>query len=82
MYLSYTGRVGFYRFFVGVGFDRIRRLVARVALQSDDVELVVVNDPFISTDYMVWSLVSLSFDLVVSVIDLVSNPSILVSSVP
>nr|ACG33062.1 hypothetical protein [Zea mays] len=34
------------------GFGRIGRLVARVALQSDDVELVAVNDPFISTDYM------------------------------
>jgi len=28
-------------------------LVARVALQRDDVELVAVNDPFITTDYMV-----------------------------
>lgn len=56
MYLSYASRVGFYRFFVGAGFGRIGRLVARVALQSDDVELVVVNDRFISTDYMVWSL--------------------------
>lgn len=27
--------------------------MARVALQRDDVELVAVNDPFISTDYMV-----------------------------
>jgi hypothetical protein len=27
--------------------------VARVALQSEDVELVAVNDPFITTDYMV-----------------------------
>lgn len=35
------------------GFGRIGRLVARVALQRDDVELVAVNDPFISTDYMV-----------------------------
>ncbi|THG08174.1 hypothetical protein TEA_006181 [Camellia sinensis var. sinensis] len=34
------------------GFGRIGRLVARVALQSDDVELVAVNDPFITTDYM------------------------------
>jgi hypothetical protein len=40
-------------YFVGAGFGRIGRLVARVALQSDDVELVAVNDPFISTDYMV-----------------------------
>ncbi|KAL8465800.1 hypothetical protein ACS0TY_035055 [Phlomoides rotata] len=34
------------------GFGRIGRLVARVALLSDDVELVAVNDPFITTDYM------------------------------
>lgn len=37
----------------GEGFGRIGRLVARVALQRDDVELVAVNDPFITTDYMV-----------------------------
>ena len=30
-------------------------MVARVALQSSDIELVAVNDPFISTDYMVLS---------------------------
>uniref|UniRef100_M1BGW1 glyceraldehyde-3-phosphate dehydrogenase (phosphorylating) n=1 Tax=Solanum tuberosum TaxID=4113 RepID=M1BGW1_SOLTU len=35
-------------------FDRIGRLVARVALQRDDVELVAVNNPFISTDYMTY----------------------------
>ncbi|KAI5664935.1 hypothetical protein M9H77_24258 [Catharanthus roseus] len=34
------------------GFGRIGRLVARVALQRDDIELVAVNDPFISVDYM------------------------------
>lgn len=34
------------------GFGRIGRLVARVALTRDDIELVAVNDPFISTDYM------------------------------
>lgn len=28
-------------------------MVARVALQRNDVELVAVNDPFITTDYMV-----------------------------
>lgn len=38
---------------VSSGFGRIGRLVARVALQRDDVELVAVNDPFITTDYMV-----------------------------
>ncbi|KAK9090186.1 hypothetical protein Sjap_023363 [Stephania japonica] len=32
----------------------IGRLVARVALQRNDVELVAVNDPFISTDYMTY----------------------------
>ncbi|XP_074382384.1 glyceraldehyde-3-phosphate dehydrogenase GAPC1, cytosolic-like isoform X2 [Apium graveolens] len=36
------------------GFGRIGRLVARVILQSDDVELVAVNDPFITTDYMTY----------------------------
>ncbi|THU46164.1 hypothetical protein C4D60_Mb09t02070 [Musa balbisiana] len=35
-------------------FGRIGRLVARVALQSSDVELVAVNDPFITTDYMTY----------------------------
>ncbi|KAK6930873.1 Glyceraldehyde 3-phosphate dehydrogenase, NAD(P) binding domain [Dillenia turbinata] len=36
------------------GFGRIGRLVARVALQSPDIELVAVNDPFITTDYMTY----------------------------
>lgn len=36
-----------------VGFGRFGRLVARIALERDDIELVAVNDPFISTDYMV-----------------------------
>lgn len=54
MCLSYAGLVGFDRLCCWyTGFGRIGRLVARVALQSDDVELVAVNDPFISTDYMV-----------------------------
>lgn len=35
------------------GFGRFGRLVARVALERNDIELVAVNDPFISTDYMV-----------------------------
>ncbi|XP_010524280.1 PREDICTED: glyceraldehyde-3-phosphate dehydrogenase 2, cytosolic [Tarenaya hassleriana] len=40
---------------VGInGFGRIGRLVARVVLQSDDVELVAVNDPFITTEYMTY----------------------------
>ncbi|KAG7019726.1 Glyceraldehyde-3-phosphate dehydrogenase, cytosolic, partial [Cucurbita argyrosperma subsp. argyrosperma] len=37
-----------------MGFGRIGRLVARVALQRDDVELVAINDPFITTDYMTY----------------------------
>nr|AFK35824.1 unknown [Medicago truncatula] len=36
------------------GFGGIGRLVARVALKRDDVELVAVNDPFITTDYMTY----------------------------
>jgi glyceraldehyde 3-phosphate dehydrogenase len=44
---------------VCLGFGRIGRLVARVALESEDVELVAVNDPFISTDYMVIDVISL-----------------------
>eukprot|EP00249_Psilotum_nudum_P015414 c25315_g1_i1 orf=402-1424(-) len=36
------------------GFGRIGRLVARVVLERDDIELVAVNDPFISTEYMAY----------------------------
>ncbi|XP_057949494.1 glyceraldehyde-3-phosphate dehydrogenase 2, cytosolic-like [Malania oleifera] len=36
------------------GFGRIGRLVARIALQRNDVELVAVNDPFITADYMTY----------------------------
>ncbi|KAG6532239.1 hypothetical protein ZIOFF_006078 [Zingiber officinale] len=36
------------------GFERIGRLVTRVTLQSDHVELVAVNDLFITTDYMTY----------------------------
>ncbi len=36
------------------GFGRIGRLVARVALQRDDIELVAVNDPFITVEYMTY----------------------------
>lgn len=45
------------------GFGRIGRLVARVALQRDDVELVAVNDPFITTDYMAPTLFFILLDL-------------------
>jgi glyceraldehyde 3-phosphate dehydrogenase len=40
---------------VGInGFGRIGRLVARVILSREDVELVAVNDPFITTEYMTY----------------------------
>jgi glyceraldehyde 3-phosphate dehydrogenase len=35
------------------GFGRIGRLVARVCMDRDDIEVVAVNDPFISSEYMV-----------------------------
>ncbi|RWW75892.1 hypothetical protein BHE74_00016079 [Ensete ventricosum] len=51
--ISWFGFVG--KIKIGInGFGRIGRLVARVALQSSDVELVAVNDPFITTDYMTY----------------------------
>ncbi|MQM01177.1 hypothetical protein Taro_033926 [Colocasia esculenta] len=43
------------------GFGRIGRLVARAMLMSEDVELVAVNDPFISTDYMECGLIIINF---------------------
>jgi glyceraldehyde 3-phosphate dehydrogenase len=36
------------------GFGRIGRLVARVAAERDDIELVAVNDPFMDLGYMVY----------------------------
>jgi glyceraldehyde 3-phosphate dehydrogenase len=36
------------------GFGRIGRLVMRVALLRDDIEVVAVNDPFITNDYMAY----------------------------
>ncbi len=33
------------------GFGRIGRLVLRIALQSNDVDIVAINDPFIATEY-------------------------------
>ncbi|KAJ1544403.1 glyceraldehyde-3-phosphate dehydrogenase, partial [Saccharomyces cerevisiae] len=33
------------------GFGRIGRLVMRIALQRKNVEVVALNDPFISNDY-------------------------------
>ena len=38
------------------GFGRIGRLVLRAALTHDDVEVVALNDPFMSPDYMAYML--------------------------
>ena len=38
------------------GFGRIGRLVFRAALTHDDVEVVGVNDPFMTPDYMAYML--------------------------
>ena len=38
------------------GFGRIGRLVMRACLEREDVEVVAVNDPFVTTDYMVWQI--------------------------
>lgn len=40
---------------VGInGFGRIGRLVMRACIQRDDIEVVAVNDPFITADYMAY----------------------------
>ncbi|KAI5067319.1 hypothetical protein GOP47_0017847 [Adiantum capillus-veneris] len=40
---------------VGInGFGRIGRLVARVILQRDDIELLAINDPFLTTAHMAY----------------------------
>ncbi|KAK9926703.1 hypothetical protein M0R45_023916 [Rubus argutus] len=36
------------------GFGRIGRLVTRVVLQRDDIELVAINDPYVTADYIVY----------------------------
>jgi len=42
---------------VGInGFGRIGRLVFRASVERDNLEVVAVNDPFISADYMVYML--------------------------
>ena len=42
---------------VGInGFGRIGRLFFRAALERGDVEIVAVNDPFITVDYMIYML--------------------------
>ena len=42
---------------VGInGFGRIGRLVFRAACKRDDIDIVGINDPFISADYMAYML--------------------------
>ena len=42
---------------VGInGFGRIGRLVFRSSVSTPDIEVVGINDPFISPDYMVYML--------------------------
>ena len=42
---------------VGInGFGRIGRLVMRVSLERDNVDVVAVNDPFIDVEYMKYML--------------------------
>jgi len=42
---------------VGInGFGRIGRLVFRASVERDNLEVVAINDPFISVDYMVYML--------------------------
>ncbi len=38
------------------GFGRIGRLVMRASLEREDVEVLAINDPFISVDYMKYML--------------------------
>ena len=38
------------------GFGRIGRLVMRASLERDDIEVVAINDPFVTLDYMVYML--------------------------
>lgn len=41
------------------GFGRIGRLVMRATLERDDIEVVAVNDPFITAEYSAWASRSL-----------------------
>ena len=36
------------------GFGRIGRLVTRAAMESNDIEVVAINDPFIDGEYMAY----------------------------
>ena len=42
-----------YTYVFVAGFGRIGRLVLRIAIDRDDIEVVAVNDPFIDAKYMV-----------------------------
>jgi glyceraldehyde 3-phosphate dehydrogenase len=54
-YCGIVGAEGKAKIKVGInGFGRIGRLVARVALLRDDIELVAINDPFITPEYMAY----------------------------
>ena len=39
------------------GFGRIGRLVLRIVAKRDDVEVVAINDPFLTVDYSKYLLV-------------------------
>ena len=40
---------------VGInGFGRIGKLVFQAALEKEEIDVVAVNDPFITADYMVY----------------------------
>ena len=39
---------------LSTGFGRIGRLVTRAAMESDDIEVVAINDPFIDGEYMAY----------------------------
>ncbi|KAL3149021.1 hypothetical protein ABBQ32_001869 [Trebouxia sp. C0010 RCD-2024] len=38
------------------GFGRIGRLVTRAAMESDDIDVVAINDPFIDGEYMAYMM--------------------------
>ena len=36
------------------GFGRIGRLVCRIAMERDDIEVVAINNPFMDIEYLVY----------------------------
>ena len=38
------------------GFGRIGRLVFRAGIDSDDIQIVAINDPFMTPDYLAYML--------------------------